>query len=42
MPDLIDRALKAGAHAFVQKPWTNSELLGIISELLEEPASSMR
>ena len=29
-----DRALKAGAKAFVQKPWNDNELLGLISKLL--------
>lgn len=32
-----DRALKAGARAYVQKPWNDSELLGIIRKLLGEP-----
>jgi DNA-binding response OmpR family regulator len=29
-----ERALKAGAKAFVQKPWNDNELLTIIAELL--------
>jgi DNA-binding response OmpR family regulator len=29
-----ERALKAGAKAFVQKPWNDNELLAIIAELL--------
>ena len=32
-----ERALKAGAKAFVQKPWNDNELLALISELLGEP-----
>lgn len=32
-----DRALKAGAKAFVQKPWNDNELLTLITELLGEP-----
>ncbi len=32
-----DRALKAGAKAFVQKPWNDSELLALISQLLGQP-----
>lgn len=37
-----ERALKAGAKAFVQKPWNDSELLAIIVELLgfAQPAKS--
>src|SRR4030081_3098665 len=31
-----ERALKAGARAYVQKPWNDDELLAIISELLGE------
>lgn len=30
-----ERALKAGAKAFVQKPWNDNELLGLIRQLLE-------
>jgi DNA-binding response OmpR family regulator len=35
------RALKAGAKAFLQKPWNDGELLAIIAELLgyAEPAT---
>jgi CheY-like chemotaxis protein len=29
-----NRALKAGARAYLQKPWNDSELLAIISRLL--------
>lgn len=29
-----DRALYEGARAFVQKPWNDNELLGIIGDLL--------
>jgi DNA-binding response OmpR family regulator len=32
-----DRALKAGARAFVQKPWNDNELLALISEHLRDP-----
>ena len=32
-----ERALKAGAKAFVQKPWNDSELLTLISEQLGQP-----
>jgi CheY-like chemotaxis protein len=32
-----ERALKAGAKAFVQKPWNDSALLSLITELLGEP-----
>ena len=28
-----ERALKAGARAFIQKPWNDSELLALISQL---------
>ena len=33
-----ERALKAGAKAFVQKPWNDNELLTLISQLLGQPA----
>jgi DNA-binding response OmpR family regulator len=36
--DLIpnkDRALRAGAQVYLQKPWNDDELLGIISHLLD-------
>jgi DNA-binding response OmpR family regulator len=33
-----ERALKAGAKAFVQKPWNDNELLALISEQLGQPA----
>jgi DNA-binding response OmpR family regulator len=32
-----DRALRAGAKAFVQKPWNDEELLAIIGHLIGEP-----
>ena len=32
-----NRSLKAGAKAFLQKPWNDTELLGIISQLLGQP-----
>ena len=32
-----ERALKAGASAFLQKPWNDDELLAIISRLLGQP-----
>lgn len=40
-----ERALKAGARAYLQKPWDDSELLAIISEQLgqsEIPATQAR
>jgi CheY-like chemotaxis protein len=40
-----ERALKAGAKAFVQKPWDDAELLGMIAQLLglpEAPVSQPR
>jgi DNA-binding response OmpR family regulator len=36
-----ERALKAGARAFVQKPWNDHELLASISQLLGEPDASV-
>lgn len=35
-----DRALKAGAKAFLQKPVDNNELLAVIRQLLGEPNGS--
>lgn len=32
-----ERALKAGARAFIQKPWDDNELLSIISQILDPP-----
>jgi two-component system KDP operon response regulator KdpE len=32
-----ERALKAGARAFVQKPWNDSELLSLIRGVLGQP-----
>jgi CheY-like chemotaxis protein len=32
-----ERSLKAGAKAFVQKPWDDDELLSLIARLLGEP-----
>ena len=32
-----EKSLKAGAKAFVQKPWNDTELLTLITELLGEP-----
>ena len=32
-----ERALKAGAMAFVQKPWNDSELLALIRRILGQP-----
>jgi DNA-binding response OmpR family regulator len=34
----MDRALKAGANAFLQKPVDNAELLAVIRQVLGEPA----
>jgi two-component system KDP operon response regulator KdpE len=36
-----ERALKAGARAYVQKPWNDNELLAIISELVGQPDPSV-
>ena len=36
-----ERALKAGAKAFVQKPWNDNELLAIIRQLLGQPDPSV-
>ena len=32
-----ERSLKAGAKAFVQKPWNDNELLALIRQLLGQP-----
>ena len=32
-----ERSLRAGAKAFVQKPWNDGELLALISQLLGQP-----
>jgi DNA-binding response OmpR family regulator len=32
-----ERALKAGARAYLQKPWNDNELLAIIGKLLRQP-----
>jgi CheY-like chemotaxis protein len=32
-----ERALNAGAKAFVQKPWDDNKLLAIISQLIHQP-----
>ena len=34
-----DRALKAGARAYVQKPWDDQVLLALIRQLLGQPAA---
>ena len=36
-----ERALQAGAKAFLQKPWDDDELLALISELLTPPEPSV-
>jgi DNA-binding response OmpR family regulator len=36
-----ERALKAGARAFVHKPWNDEELLALISQLLGQPELSV-
>jgi DNA-binding response OmpR family regulator len=36
-----DRALEAGAKAFVQKPWNDTELLALIAEFVGQSASSV-
>jgi DNA-binding response OmpR family regulator len=35
-----DRALKAGARAFIQKPWDDDALLALVRHLLGQPALS--
>jgi DNA-binding response OmpR family regulator len=32
-----ERALKAGAQAYMQKPWNDNELLALMSELIGQP-----
>jgi len=32
-----ERALKAGARAYLQKPWNDYELLALVSQLLGQP-----
>jgi DNA-binding response OmpR family regulator len=36
-----ERALAAGARAYLQKPWDDAELLATISELLGQPEASI-
>lgn len=36
-----ERALKAGAKAYLQKPWNDNELLALISELVGQPDLSL-
>ena len=36
-----ERALKAGAKAFLQKPWNDTELLEVISQLLGQSDASL-
>ena len=36
-----ERALKAGAKAFLQKPWNDNELLALIRQLLGQPDPSV-
>src|SRR6202161_4428886 len=38
----MDRALKAGAKAFLQKPVENAELLAVIRRVLGEPAQKKK
>ena len=36
-----ERALKAGARAYLQKPWNDDELLALIAQLLGQPELSL-
>jgi DNA-binding response OmpR family regulator len=36
-----ERALKAGAQAFVQKPWNDNELLALIGRVVGQPEHSV-
>ena len=36
-----ERALRAGAKAFVQKPWNDNELLALINQLLDVPEPAL-
>ena len=36
-----EHALKAGARAYLQKPWNDDELLAIISQILGQPDLSI-
>ena len=36
-----ERALKAGAKAYLQKPWNDDELLAIIAQLVGQPEPSI-
>ena len=36
-----DRALEAGAKAFVQKPWNDPELMALIGEFIARPGPSI-
>jgi CheY-like chemotaxis protein len=36
-----ERALKAGARAYLQKPWNDDELLALIAQLLGQPEPSL-
>jgi len=37
-----ERALKAGARAYLQKPWNDNELLAVIAELLGAHSEGVR